>query len=265
MNHNIEQGKEEFNKKNYKNALGYFRKVGNDDEDYEYAQVYAFSCLIEMGCYRDALKVINSLISKNPNSEMLWHEKSRCHIFLKENKDAYNALSELERVVDVHNKDSLVDVARLYSLLDDYDKVIEYCDKALAIDENYKPALYEKALVASSLNDDEMIDVVSKDILNVSEGDLFSIMPVFLLKLFSKKYEDCLEMVEDSDVDDVKEKFGEALKGIIYQHMTEDLNAKLLLSEDIDLPIGDALKLMFEFKNDGKDHGKVNGIQYFIL
>jgi tetratricopeptide (TPR) repeat protein len=220
---------------------------------------------MELKCYREALEVINSLISKDPYSEVLWSEKARCHIFLKEDGKARSALHELERIVDGNDKKSLLGVARMYFLLDDYGKVIEYCDKALAIDGNYRPALYEKALVASRMKDDEMIDSVSKDIIDVSDGDLFSLMPVFLLKLFSKKYEDCFEIVEGSKIDDVKKEFGESLKGVIYNYMSDDLNAKIALTQEIDLPVDDALKLMFEFKNAGKDHGEIRGVPYFIL
>ena len=85
MNDNIEQGKKEFKQKNYKNALGHLRKVEKDDEDYEYAQVYIYGCLIELKCYGDALEIIDSLISTNPYSVLFWREKVRCHIFLKEN------------------------------------------------------------------------------------------------------------------------------------------------------------------------------------
>lgn len=265
MNDNIEQGKKEFKQKNYKKALGHFSQVEKDDEDYGYAQIYRFGCLFELKCFREALEIIDSLISTNPYSVLLWHEKVRCHIFLKENEKAFDALRELERVVDPQNMDHLLDVSQLYSLLDDYDGVMEYCDKALAIDSNYKPALYQKALVASKINDGEMIDSVSKDILSVCDNDLFSLMPVFLLKLFSKKYEDCFDMVENSEMDDIKEEFGEALKGVIYNDMSEDLNAKLLLTQEIDLSVDDAIKLMLEFKNNGKDHGKIHGVHYFIL
>jgi tetratricopeptide (TPR) repeat protein len=265
MNKNIEQGKKEFDEKNYKNALDHFKKVAKDDEEYEYAQVYSLICLMELKCYREALKVVNSLISKDPYSELLWYEKARCHIFLKQNMKARSALGELERVADGQDKESLLDVARLYSLLDDYGKVIEYCDKALAIDGSYKAALYEKALAASDMEDDEMVDSVSAEIINVCGGDLFALMPVFLLKLFSKKYGDCLDIIEGSETDDVKKEFEESLKAIIYNRMSDDLNAKLALTKDIDLPIDEALKLMFEFKNAGKDHGEIRGVHYYIL
>lgn len=265
MNENIEQGKKEFRQKNYKEALGYFKQVEKDDEDYEYAKIYRFFCLFELKCYRQALDVVNSLISTNPYSEILWHEKVRCHIFLKEKEKAHDALGELERVADGQNKKSLLNIARKYFLLNDYDKVTQYCDMALELDEKYMPALYEKALVASRVKDDEMIDEVSKDILNVSDDDLLSVMPVFLLKLFSKKYDDCLDIVENSEVDDKTEELAEALKCALYNYMSDDLNAVIALTQDVDLPVGEALKLMFEFKNTGKDYGEIHGVNYFIL
>jgi tetratricopeptide (TPR) repeat protein len=261
----IEQGISEFKEKNYETSLSCFEKVNEDDEGFDIAQVYRFSCLIELNRHDEALRIVNGLIEKDPYEKLLWHEKVRCHIFLNEDEKALGALKELERIVELNDKEYLVEIARLYYLLDNYHKVVEYCDLALKVDKDYKVALYEKALAASSLEDDEMIDDVSKSILSISNNDLFSILPVFLLKLFSKKYEDCLNLVENCEDDDLKHDYGELFKGIIYNRMSDDLNAQILLADEIDLSVDDAIKLMLEFKKSGRDFGEVHGVSYFIL
>jgi hypothetical protein len=83
--------------------------------------------------------------------------------------------------------------------------------------------------------------------------------------LFSKKYEDCLNLVENCEDDDLKHDYGELFKGIIYNRMSDDLNAQILLADEIDLSVDDAIKLMLEFKKSGRDFGEVHGVSYFIL
>lgn len=265
MNGNIEKAKVEFKNKNYRKALSYLNCVRKDDEDYEYAQVYEFGCLFELGCYGKALEVIDSLISKNPRGDLFWYEKVRCHIFLDENDKAEKALGELERICDEGDKRMLLRIARLHFILENFDKTMEYSEKALAIDEGFEPALYQKAMVALMHDDMEMMDDVSKRIQHVSKGDLFSLLPAVLMNLFSGKYEEAYGIIEGSDEDSIKEKFAGSLKKIIYKRMSEDLNAKVLLSQDVAISVDDALKVMFDFKNTGKDHGEIDGIQYFIL
>ena len=75
-------------------------------------------------------------------------------------------------------------------------KVIKYCDKALAVDKTFKPALYEKVIVASCLKDMKMIDELTEDILSIPGNDLFSLLPIFIMNLFSKRYEKCLEIID---------------------------------------------------------------------
>ena len=264
VNSKIEEGKLEFENKNYEKALRCFDEASNDEEN-DFIQIYKYDCLMNLKRYGDALNIINSVISKYPYSETFWKCKARCHIFLDENQKALKALSEVERVCNDENKKGLVDLDHLYNLLDEYDKVIEYCDKALAIDGAFKPALYEKVMVASSLKDDEMIDSVTADFLNISDNDLFGLLPVFTLNLFSKKYGKCLEIVNACRMDDAKKQHGELLKGVIYQNICEDLNAQIGLSKKYDLSVDDAINLMLEFKKTGKDHGTIHGVEYYIL
>ena len=47
--------------------------------------------------------------------------------------------------------------------------------------------------------------------------------------------------------------------------MSDDFNAQLLLADEIDLSIDEAIGLMLEFKKFGKDFGEIRGVSYFIL
>lgn len=260
----IKLGKQEFDSKNYEKALGYFNGISEDDELYPVAQFYKFFCLMELKSYSDAIKPINYMIERNPYDGALWGEKARCHILLNEDEKALKALGEMERLVDLNDKDALLRVAQLYSILDRQEKVIEYADKVLAIDENNRMALYEKMSAASSLNDDNMVDEISDKILKISPDGFIGVMPVFMVKFLAGKYEDCYHMVETYG-GSIKEDIAETLKVLIYEKLSEELNAQLTLSKVYDLKIDDAIKLMFDFKNNGTDHGVIHGIQYFIL
>lgn len=260
----IKLGKQEFDNKNYEKALSYFNEIGEDDVLYPVAQIYKFFCFMEVKSYSDALRSINYMIERHPYDGALWGEKARCHIFLNDNDNALKALGEMERLVDVNDKDALLRVAQLYSILDRQDKVIEYADKVLAIDENCRPALYEKMSAASDLKDEDMVDEVSDKILKISPDGFIGVMPVFMVKLFAGKYEDCYHMLE-SYGDGPKADIVEIFKMLLYEKLSEELNAQLTLSKVYNLKIDDAIKLMFDFKNDGIDHGTIHGIQYFIL
>lgn len=264
MKNKFEEGKLEFENNNYEKALECFEQVLRNEEN-DLVEIYKFECLLKLKRYVEALKVIDSLISNCPYSETLWKCKARCHIFRHEGQSALKALGEVERLCDEENKEGLVDIAQIYNLLDEHDKVIEYCDKALAIDKTFKPALYEKMIVASSLKDIKMVDELTEKFLSISDNDLFGMMPVFIMNMFSKRYEKCLEIIDFCKLDDSQRQEEELLKGAIYQTLSEDLNAQIGLSEKYDLSVDDAIGLMLEFKKTGKDYGVIHGVEYYIL
>ena len=264
MKNKFEEGKLEFENNNYEKALDCFEQVLNYEEN-DLAEIYKFECLLKLKRYAGALKVIDSLISNRPYSETLWKCKARCHIFRHESQSALKALGEVERLCDEENKEGLVDIAQIYNLLDEHEKVIKYCDKALAVDKTFKPALYEKMIVASSLKDIKMVDELTEKFLSISDNDLFGMMPVFIMNMFSKRYEKCLEIIDFCELDGSQRQEEELLKGAIYQTLSEDLNAQIGLSEKYDLSVDDAIGLMLEFKKTGKDYGVIHGVEYYIL
>jgi tetratricopeptide (TPR) repeat protein len=262
MNTKFEQGILEFENKNYEKALIHFEGVDGDDGYYEYALSYRISCLMKLEKYREALGFLNELIENNPYVDILWFEKAMCHIYLNEDEKAFSALDSLERVVDSDDKVKLLHVAKLYNILNDDLKVVEYCDKALDVDENFREAILEKSTVVLNLNDPEAVDEVSKRIVDLSDNSLISLMPAFLLKLFSKDYRGCLDVIGRCDEGSEST---EMVKSLVYKNLSEDLNAQILLTCEIDLSIDEAIDIMLDFKESGKDNGKIHGVQYFVL
>lgn len=262
---NFKKGREQFKQRNYKKALGYFDGIPETSDDYEYSLVYRISCLIELKQYGEALAIVNPLISRNPHDELLWFDKVTCHIFLKEDEEAFKALDEVERIVDRQDERRLLIVAKFYNMLGDNDKALRYCDEALSIDGNYREALLEKSYVAIRLDDHEMIEEIADRLLEISSNDVLSLTPIFMLKLFSKNFRGCLDMIENSVDDEVKDETILMFKSIIFKELSEDLNAQIMLSGEIDLSVDDALEIMFGFKENGFDNGEIHGVKYIII
>lgn len=263
LNNEFDQARIEFKQENYKKALEHFENIGEEEMNYNFALPYKISCLIKLERYREALDVLNPLIEENPNEDLLWFDKVTCHIFLDEDENAFEALGVVETLVDFTNKVKLVLISKLYNMLNDYEKAIYYADKALTIDENYKEALFEKSFAAINLDDCKVIGEISDRLLEISDRDLISLTPVFLLKLFSKDYSGCFDLI--NGFDDINVKTAELFKSVLYNKMCEDLNARLLLTRKIDLSVDDALRIMFDFNEFEKSFGEVYGVHYFIV
>lgn len=265
MSNMIDKGKIEFENGNYLEALGYFEQVGEDDEHYRYAQLFKANCLIELEKYEDSLQVVDSLISAEPYHKLAWFNKVLCHILLKDEKEAFKTLDHLMNLIDFKNKHDLVFIAKLYKLLGDYDNALKYCDAALEIDEYFKDALYEKSFAALRIDDDEAIKDVSDKLYQISNDDLFRLMPVFLLKLFSKDYRGCRDLINNSKRGEFEDEHINILKGAVYNQICDDFCINLLIVNGEDLPIDDALDAMLDFVENGRDNGKIGKIQYFII
>ena len=265
LNIDIENGRREFDEGNYEKALDCFKQVDCDNEHYEYAQLFVANCLMELERYADSLKVIDELISQNPYNKLAWFNKALCQIFLKENDVALFTIGELLRMIDMGSKYDLVFIAKLYKLLDIYDEALKFCNLALEIDENFKDALYEKSLIAMRVDDDEIISEVSDKLFDLSDEGILGLMPVFILKLFSKNYSDCIELINKVDDGKLDEEHVKMLKAMVYKQICEDKCVNLLVVNSEDFPLDDALDAMIEFVENGKDNGRVNGVQYYII
>ena len=265
MNDLIEKGKVEFENKNYSEALGYFEQVGEDDAYYRYAQLFKANCLMELEEYEDSLNVIDSLISNDSYHKLAWFNKALCHVLLKQEKEAYVALDNLLRMIDRDDKYDLVFMAKMYKLLGDHDNALKYCDDALEIDEYFRDALYEKSFAALRINDVGAIRDISDKLHEISNDDLIRRMPVFLLKLFSKDYVGCRDLIDNSNQGELDDEHVEMLKAALYNQVCDDLCINLLIVNGDDLSIDDALDAVLEFVENGKDNGEIGKVQYFII
>ena len=179
-------------------------------------------------------------------------------------KETLKALEKLEGLCHDLNVDGFVRIAQYYNMLGEYDRVIENCDKALAVDEACIPALHEKLLAAFSLNDANLVGNISDELFEVSDNNLISLLPLIMANSFSGNYEKSLDIIENCELGDVGEEERMLLKYGVYNWITEDLNAQIMLSREVLLDIDVAIRLMLEFKETGKDHGEIDGVQYFI-
>ena len=265
MDNYLISGQEEFEERNYEGALNHLEKIKPKDELYDLSLGYRIPSLMSLGRYKEALKYLDYLIDKKPKVFNLWIAKAKCHIFLHEDSEVEEALKNIESVVDENNKKELVDVARIYTLLLKDEKTLEYCDKALAIDENYRDALAEKSIAAAGLKNNDMIAEIADALFEKSNKNLIESMSPFMLKLFSKDYKGALDIVNNVvPVEEWEDEYLLSLKAGIYQKLTDDLNAQIFLTKEIELDIEDAIDIMIDFRDNCKSHGVINNVEYFV-
>lgn len=265
MNNHLISGKEEFEKRNYEDALEHLEKIKPEDELYDLSLVYRIPSLMSLQRYKEALKYLDYIIDERPESFYLWVEKAKCHIFLHEDSEVEEAFKIIENVVDENNKKELVSVAKLYKLVLNDEKALEYSDKALAIDENYKEALTEKSLAASGLSDYDMMREIADTLFENGSKSITEAMYPFMLKLFSKDYKGALDIMNNVvPVEEWEDEYILSFKAGIYQKLTEDLNAQIFLTKEIELDIEDAIDIMIDFRDNCKSHGVINNVEYFV-
>lgn len=265
LNINIEKGKIEFDEGNYEKALVYFEQVDLGDEHYEFAQLFAATCLMELERYGSSLDIVDRVISLNPQNKFAWFNRVMCQIFLKEKEMAVESLSEILLIIDMESKYDLVFVAKLYRILNLYDDALKFCDLALEIDGDFKEAIYEKSLVAMWLDDEKVMNDVSDKLFNLSDRGLGGFLSAFILKLYSKNYLGCIQLIEGIDGEKFDDDHIKMLKALVYQQICEDLCVNLLVVNSQDFQLDNALKAMVDFVENGKDNGEIDGVQYYII
>lgn len=263
MNSNIINGKREYDEKNYGEALKYFDRVSSSDEDYSYMLIYKINSLMELEEYEKCLKLLNSLIEDMPYDRLLWYEKIRCHIFLKQEKNAFRSLSEFERLIDEDDKYFTLSVAKFYDVLGDSESALKFCNRALEIDENYEEALQQKAQIACLNKNEDLMMECSEKLIELAKGDIIKLMLPFLLNLFSGNYIRAYEIIPM--MDEIDDEHSELLKSAIYQHMVDDLKLEIRLTSPAEWHVDDALKLLFKYKYEGIEAGIFKGVGYFIV
>ncbi len=265
MDSKINKGRIEFNHANYEKALNYFDSVSDSDENYAYVLIFKITCLMELERYDKALFLIDSMIEDDPQDEFLLYEKIRCHVALGEKSESYKALKRFEQILDYSNKQLLVDVCRFYINLEDYKNALKYCDLALNIDSHFKEALKLKASIAIALDDVSVVDKCADELWSLVGHDDATIISVFLLKIYSGEFRDCLRVIEriKNDLDD--EEVGEVLKTLIFNLMSERLNVQINFTDEVDISVDEALDLLFDYDEKGINYGIVNDAGYVIM
>lgn len=262
----IEKSKEELENGNYELAIKYADEIRFDDKFYELAQFIKSKALILLDKYNDSLKILNELIRNNSYNELFWVDKLYCHVFLNEDEKAIKTLGEIDRVIDKKNKNLLLRVIRLSSLMNEYDFALKYCDYALEADPNFQEVLYEKAMIINNLDDKTELNQISNKLLELSDNSVLSLLGIFLLNLYSNNYRLAVDVVNSMDFSNFEdEDYEDLLKIAVYNHICDNFNVALLIMGDENLSMDDVLKVMLDFVDNGVDNGVIDGFQYFII
>ena len=264
MNSRIDKGRIEFNDENYEKALTYFDAVSEDDEDYDYVLIFKITCLMELEKYDKALFLIDSLLAEDGEDELLLYEKIRCHIAMDEKADALITLRKFERIMPKDNKNMILDVTRFYKFLGEYKKALRLCNMALYIDEDFEEAIYEKALIGIALNNENIIDNSANRLLDIVEDDRYRILPIFLLKMYCGKYDDCINIIDDLE-DQFQDETCDMLRTVVFNQLCEKLDVNIHLTEDIDLSVSEAIGILLDYEQTGIKYGIVNDVNFIIM
>ena len=263
LNLKIQEAKKEFDDKNYVVALEILNGEKFDEEYFKLVAFLKIGCLRSLKRHDEALDVINSAIEKYPYEDIFWTQKVQCHYFNDEKDKALKSLMEVERIVDVNDKNALVEVSELFSLVGDYENALKYCNVALSIDENFVDAVRQKAMVASFLEDYDMMNDCADRLLQLYDKDVLKLMVPLMLKLFSKRYDDALDIVNGVDILD--EEYDLLLKSAIHNFMVEDLNIEIGTAQPVEITIDDVLGILMDYHYNGVESGEIQGVHYFII
>ena len=262
LNLEIENAKQEFDKKNYEGALEILEGAEVDEDYRKLAIILKIASLMGLKRYDECISVIDSYIEEFPHDDFLWSRKVECHYFMGDEENAVKSLSELERITNKDDKYSLVFLAEEFILLNNYEMAIKYCDIALDIDGDFVDAHRQKAMAASAIKDHEMMNDCADRLLELYENEFSRAMIPLMLKLFSGRYRDCLDII--NDVDDLDGVHSDMLKGIVYNAIVDDLNVEIRTSAPVELTIDEVLNLLFGYHYDGIGHGEIKGVLYLI-
>lgn len=262
LNLKIEEAKKEFDDKNYVGALEILNGEEFEDEYFKLVMFLKIGCLRGLNRFDEALMVINSAIEKCPFEDIFWAQKVQCHYFNGEKRNAVRALVELERIVDRNDERALVDVSELFSLVGDDEKALKYCDMALSIDGDFVDAVRQKSMIAGSLKDYDMMSDCADRLLELYDKDILKLSIPFMLKLFSKRYDDALSIVNSVGVLDDEHEL--LLKSAIHNAMAEDLNIEIRTSAPVEITIDEVLRIFMDYHYRGVQGGEICGANYLI-
>ncbi len=264
LNLKIKEIEKEIDEKNFEKALGIINEIKKDDEEYELSLLFKVSCLINLKRYDECLPIIDLLLKENPDEELLLADKVMCHYFSGDKKQALKSLRKLESIVNRNDAYSLYVVSQLANLVNESDKAIEYADLALEIDENFERAIIEKAQAMSHIRDYEGMNECADKLIGLyDDNELLKLTFPFILKLFSGKFKECLDLVNKINHSD--DKIYDMMKYAIYNQMCESLDVEIYVTAHVESDIDDGLEMLFAYYYDGIEAGIVGDVSYVIV
>ncbi len=163
-------GSKLYNYRNYTEALDYFNKSADQDPAYVNAWVHKGDTQKTLRDYNGSIESYNQALKANNKTATAWSGLIDAY---SANKDYANASLAAAKVTNLNpkNKASWLKEGQLLQVQGRYFESAAKFDGALALDSNYKDALYGKALTDISLgNDSQALDllnqVLSQDIKN---------------------------------------------------------------------------------------------------
>ncbi|RPF50189.1 hypothetical protein EDC42_1833 [Methanobrevibacter gottschalkii DSM 11977] len=263
LNFKFKECKTEFDGGNFEEALDILGEIENDDEDYKFALMLKYNCLMGLGCYGDALTIINMLIHENPYMSLFWFDKVKCHYFLKDLTNAAGALYHVEHIIDLKDVVEIIDFVKLCNMIGEHVIALKYCNIVLDTDENQIDALLEKSLISNIIDDKNMMNECGDKLFELSGDNLSLLMVSFALKLFSGMYRDSFNII--LNINCMDSKMGLILKKIIYNQMLCDLNIQIVMESNAELTIDEFILLLFDYRYYGVESGEVKNVRYMIV
>lgn len=263
LNFKFKECKTEFDGGNFEEALDILCEIENDDEDYKFALMLKYNCLMGLGCYGDALTIINMFIHGNPYMSLFWFDKVKCHYFLKDLINASGALYHVERIIDLNDVAEIIDFVKLCNMIGEHEIALKYCNIVLDADENQIDALLEKSLISNSIDDKNMMNECGDKLFELSGDNLSLLMVSFALKLFSGMYRDSFNII--LNINCMDSEMGLILKKIIYNQMLCDLNIQIVMERNAELTTDEIILLLFDYRYHGVESGEVKNVRYMIV
>lgn len=126
--------------KRFNEAEEYLKEALKYNPNYVYAYITFVDLMVEQGRYKDAFDYLNKAILIDPQSLLVRYKKA---YLLNKVGDYYTAISTLEELEKVKPDDILIliEIARAYSGVKNFEKVSYYIKRVEAIDENHKELL----------------------------------------------------------------------------------------------------------------------------
>lgn len=139
--------------------------------------------------YQKSLDIYNECIEKTDDKDMTYFMIALCYLKLN---DRQNAFLSIENIKD--KETYLLSKSRLYKMLEEYDKAIEYGDKLLEENPENTNALTLMSNLYSSINDNERSLFYFKELSNITpELKSFELIHLFSLH----RYDEVIEIFED--------------------------------------------------------------------